>query len=420
MTNTQATPFSPELLRTRRERSLAEELGAESDVAYALKKVEERYGGYGFIGRRSLLTGALRLTRSMAPEIADTLLHCKRILGYDRAVEVYVRADAEFRASAMRCDGSPDVIALSSRVLEVFAPDELRFVIGHELGHLVLDHFRLPMPSLAKIEDMAGPMVSRKNALKLFLWARAAEHSADRAGLVCAGDPESAARGFFKLASGLSSSRVKADLEAYSRQVESLASAPVARQKPRDDDDTLDCFSTHPYSPLRVRAVVAFSRSDRYKELTGFGPGDLALDGVEDIVERDLSLMEPGYLEEKGEDAQALRRLLYCAAVSVAAADGDLHETEVKAVRRLVGHEEMWAGVDIAAARTELEQKLDGALAQPMARRAQLVQHLTIVAAADGQVSPEELAEIGRIAVRLSVGPTVVEQTLEASAHPLD
>jgi uncharacterized tellurite resistance protein B-like protein len=368
-------PIEPEALRSRRETSLTVELAAENDVAYALKKVEERHGGYGFFGRRALLTGALRLTRSMAPEIAETLTHCRNVLGYTRRVEVYVRADAAFQASAMRCEGSPDIIALSSRVLEV---------------------------------------------LRLYLWARAAEHSADRAGLVCSGDPDAAARGFFKLASGLSSSRVSADLEAYAKQVESLASAPEARQKPRDDDDTLDCFSTHPYSPLRVRAVVAYSRSDHYKKLTGFGTGDVAMGDVEDIVERDLALMEPGYLEEKSEDAKALKRLLYCAAISVAAADGHVHESEVKAVRRLVGQEEMWAGVDVEAARKELEERLDTARSQPMARRAQLVQHLTIVAAADGQVSPEELAEMGRIAVRLEVGPTVVEQTLAASAHPLD
>jgi uncharacterized tellurite resistance protein B-like protein len=409
-----------EALRTRREKSLAAELSAESDVNYALKKVDERHGGYGYFGRRSLLTGALRLTRSMAPEIAETLSHCRDVLGYERKVEVYVRADAEFQASAMRCDGSPDIIALSSRVLEVFAPDELRFVIGHELGHLVFDHFRIPMPALAKIEDMAGPMVTRRNALRLYLWARAAEHSADRAGLVCAGDPEAAARGFFKLASGLSSSRVSADLEAYARQIESLASAPEARQKPRDDDDTLDCFSTHPYSPLRVRAVVAYSRSDQYKALSGFGPGDIKLEDVEEVVERDLALMEPSYLEEKSEDAKILKRLLYCAAVSVAASDGNVHEAEIKAVRRLVGQEEMWAGVDVVAARKELEEKLTAALTQPLARRAQLVQHLTIVAAADGVVTPEELGEMGRIATRLEVGPTVIEQTLSASAHPLD
>jgi uncharacterized tellurite resistance protein B-like protein len=415
-----ATPIEPEAVRTRREASLFTELSAEGDVKYALKKVEERHGGYGFYGRRSLLTGALRLTRSMAPEIAETLTHCRDVLGYQRKVEVYVRADAAFQASAMRCEGSPDVITLSSRVLEVFAPDELRFVIGHELGHLVLDHFHIPMPAVAKIEDMAGPMVSRRNVLRLYLWARAAEHSADRAGLLCAGSPEAAARGFFKLASGLSSPRVSADLEAYARQVESLASAPEARQKPRDDDDTLDCFSTHPYSPLRVRAVVAYSRSDQYKALSGFGPGDLPLADIEEVIERDLALMEPGYLEEKSEEAKNLKRLLYCAAVSVAAADGQVHESEIKAVRRLVGNEEMWAGVDIEAARRELEEKIDGARSQPMARRAQLVQHLTIVAAADGIVSDEELAEMSRIAVRLDVGPAVVEQTLSASAHPLD
>ena len=130
--------------------------------------------------------------------------------------------------------------------------------------------------------------------------------------------------------------------------------------------------------------------------------------------------MEPSYLEEKSEDAKILKRLLYCAAVSVAASDGDVHEAEIKAVRRLVGQEEMWAGVDVVAARKELEEKLTAALTQPLARRAQLVQHLTIVAAADGVVTPEELGEMGRIATRLEVGPTVIEQTLSASAHPLD
>jgi len=94
-----------EALRTRREKSLSAELAAESDINYALKKVDERHGGYGYFGRRSLLTGALRLTRSMAPEIAETLSHCRDVLGYERKVEVYVRADAEFQASAMRCDG---------------------------------------------------------------------------------------------------------------------------------------------------------------------------------------------------------------------------------------------------------------------------------------------------------------------------
>jgi uncharacterized tellurite resistance protein B-like protein len=55
-----------------------------------------------------------------------------------------------------------------------------------------------------------------------------------------------------------------------------------------------------------------------------------------------------------------------------------------------------------------------------LAQRAQLVQHLTIVAAADGQVSPEELHMMEDIARKLEVGPGVVHQTIRGAMHPID
>ncbi len=409
------------ILQARRDRTLRAELMEERDIQYALKKIEELSSGYGFVSRRQLLTGALRLTRGMAPEVADSLAHCRELLGFSAPVEVYVRPEPVFNAGAIRNPGGgPHIIVISSRLLEVFTPEELRFVIGHEMGHMAFDHFGIPMPATAAVEDMAGQMVSRYNALRLYLWCRSAEITADRVGLVCAGDPVAAASGFFKLASGLSSPRVQTDLEAYATQVESLASAPEARSKPRHDDDTLDCFSTHPYSPLRVRAVVAFSKSRTYRSLTGQGNDGYSDDEVEAIVERDLSLMEPGYLEEKNEESTLMRRMLYCAGVSVAAANGTIEDSELKALRTLLGTDDTWGPVNAEAARAELEQKFDAANQVPFARRAQLVQHLTIVAAADGSVDQWELGEMGRIAWRLGVDPSVIEQTLQASAHPMD
>ncbi|MBK6917608.1 MAG: M48 family metalloprotease [Deltaproteobacteria bacterium] len=409
------------ILQARRDRTLRAELMEERDIQYALKKIEELSSGYGFVSRRQLLTGALRLTRGMAPEVADSLAHCRELLGFSAPVEVYVRPEPVFNAGAIRNPGGgPHIIVISSRLLEVFTPEELRFVIGHEMGHMAFDHFGIPMPATAAVEDMAGQMVSRYNALRLYLWCRSAEITADRVGLVCAGDPVAAASGFFKLASGLSSPRVQTDLEAYATQVESLASAPEARSKPRHDDDTLDCFSTHPYSPLRVRAVVAFSKSRTYRSLTGQGDDGYSDDEVEAIVERDLSLMEPGYLEEKNEESTLMRRMLYCAGVSVAAANGTIEDSELKALRTLLGTDDTWGPVNAEAARAELEQKFDAANQVPFARRAQLVQHLTIVAAADGSVDQWELGEMGRIAWRLGVDPSVIEQTLQASAHPMD
>ena len=49
-----------------------------------------------------------------------------------------------------------------------------------------------------------------------------------------------------------------------------------------------------------------------------------------------------------------------------------------------------------------------------------VVQHLTIVAAADGHVSPEELHVMEDIAQKLEVGAGVVHQTIRGAMHPID
>lgn len=410
----------PAALQTRRDRELRAALSAESDVKYALRKVDEASSGWGFVSRRQLLAGGLRLTRAMAPDVAECLQECRAVLGFDHPVEIYVRPDPVFNAGAIKGLHAPHIIVLTSHLLEAFSPEELRFVIGHELGHMVLDHFGIPMPATASIEDMAGRMVSHANALRLYVWCRSAEISADRLGLLCCSDPKAAARGFFKLASGLSSPRVEADLESYATQVESLASTPEARSKPQDDDETLDCFSTHPYSPLRVRAVVAFSKSRTYRRLTGAGDHGLDDEHVETMIERDLAMMEPSYLEEKGEEAKRTRRLLYCAGVSVAAANGTIEDSEVRALRALLGSDETWGEMKPEAAREELDKLMVELGELSLHRRAQVVQHLTIIASADGKVDQQELAEMGRIALALNVDPKVIEQTLNGAASPMD
>jgi uncharacterized tellurite resistance protein B-like protein len=411
----------PRTYQARRDRDLRESLTGQREVQRALTKVGELTSGYGFIGRRRLLTGALRLTRSMSPEIADTLALCRETLAYGGPVEVFIRPEPVFNACCMKNPAGPVIIVLSSRLVEAFTPAELAFVIGHELGHVSYDHFGVPMPLTATIEDMAGTMVSRPNALQLYVWSRAAEISADRAGLMCARDPQAAATGFFKLASGIASERVRADLEAYSAQVDSLAAAPEARKKPRDDDDTLDCFSTHPYSPVRVRAVLAFAKSRVYRQFTGLGSDGLEMDDVDALVDRDLSLMDPSYLENKDPTSQWMRRLLYTAGVAVAAANGEIDKREILALQALLGQDEVRDHVDVERALKELETRMADAVREaPLSYRAQLVQHLTIVAAADGVVDDRELTEMHRIAEGLAVDPRIVTQTLQGAAWPMD
>jgi uncharacterized tellurite resistance protein B-like protein len=408
-------------LQARKDRLLREKLAADSGVKRAINKIEERSSGFGFFQRHRLLAGGLRLTRRMAPEIADALAACRELTGLQRPVELYVRPSTDFNAFCVKNPAGPVIVALTSGLVEAFTPAELRFVLGHELGHVAFDHFGIPMPLTATIQDLGGTLVSRPKALELHVWTRSAEISADRVGLVCSRDPQAAAMAFFKLASGLTSGRVHADLEAYASQVDSLASAPDARAELRDEDDTLDCFSTHPYSGARVRALVAFSRSQAYAKLIGESGGGIGDDELEAIVERDLALMEPSYLEDKTRQSELMRKLLYVAGVSVAAANGEVAQVELDALRALLGAAQTSGKLDVEKARKDLDEAIAAAVKEVgLAGRAKLVQHLTIIAAADGEVDDAEVHEMHRIAGLLGVDTQVVEQTLAGAAAPMD
>ena len=401
----------------------------DSGVKLAQKKIEEQTNGYGLWGRRRLLTGALRVQRGMVPKLEKAYDDCAQILGFTAPVELFVKADPNYNAFMMRSPTGPLALGVSAKLVECFSDAELRHVIGHELAHAVFDHNALPMPMTALVEDMAGAVVSRPKQLELFLWCRAAELSVDRAGLVCAGSVEAAASAFIKLSSGLEGSLLGAlDVDAYISQASSIASAPVARRKPRDDDDSVEAFNTHPYPPLRLKAMLLYAKSDAYHEFCGLPvPADaLKIEDVEDMVERDLELMEASYLEEKGELSDLMRRVLYCAGfvsatLHLPGAKGEevLSDRKRKALVALLGTEVFWPPPDQLVLAKELDEKLNEAKAKASrVWRIQLVQHLTVIAAADGAPTEAERLAMVEVAKRLDVDEGIVSATLSSAASP--
>ncbi len=412
-------------LQVRKDRALRQQLSASPTVQRAVTQFRELGMGRGFGYRRELLADSVRLTRSIAPRVLDAMKEAIAATGCDRPVELYVRQDYLFTATVTQLVAGPLIVVLSSRLVDAFSPAELRFVLGHELGHIVFDHLGIPMPGIASLrsnsalqaKDETAPYVlERRELLPLFVWCRAAELSADRAGLVSAGGLEPAATALFKLASGLSTADARADVAALSAQVDALGTAPAA-DLAATSDDGLDIYRTHPYSLLRLRALAAFGRSKRFAALFG-GDGGLSDDEVEASIDKDLEHMEPTYLQGARHESAVLRRVLTGAMIAVANASGDISPQELAAMSALAGKAELPGRVD--AVLQDLERMLEHAKQEPLLRRAQLVQHLAIIAGADGQVSPEERAEMQRIAGRLEVDPTLVDQTVAALATPLD
>ena len=80
--------------------------------------------------------------------------------------------------------------------------DELRFIIGHEMGHVALGHTWLN----SLVGGMAGiPSSSTSSAiltLAFLSWNRTCELSADRAGLLACGSLDKAVSSLIKLVAG--------------------------------------------------------------------------------------------------------------------------------------------------------------------------------------------------------------------------
>jgi Zn-dependent protease with chaperone function len=152
----------------------------------------------------------------------------------------------------------PQTVVLYSSLLEIMDADELKFVIGHELGHVALGHTWLN----TLLGGMAG--VPTNIALSAILtlafksWNRACEYSADRAGLLACGKPEKAISALVKLAAGPQADTPVELAQAY-RQIDA-------------EDDTWmgglnEALGTHPMLIRRIRQIRAYAGTAEYRRL---------------------------------------------------------------------------------------------------------------------------------------------------------
>jgi tellurite resistance protein len=243
-------------------------------------------------------------------------------------------------------------------------------------------------------------------ALTLTSWSRYAEISADRAGAYCADDLEGVAHALFKLASGLTGNYANFSLDAFLSQVDEMQ---LEDGQPGQGAPTEDWLLTHPFSPLRVKAIKQFHDSG----LMNNQPD--TLHELDVSIENLMSLMEPSYLEGKTDTAEAMRRLLFAAAIVVADESNGISDEEQAVFEEFFGKRSFSDKLDLEQIKQELEERISQAKEQTsIPQRMQVIRDLCLVSKADGHTTEAERDVLCQIARALEIPPMFVTKTLDA------
>lgn len=388
-------------LRAKQDSKLFESLKQAREVIKINQKIakQEQDGPLGT--RRRLLATSVKLSERMAPELHAIANDCIEKLGVEIPMELYAYNSPQFNAACVKPEDGKLFIMFSSSLLDAFDNDELKFVMGHELGHFIFQHHDIPVGYLLSGQQKIHPDL----ALKLTSWSRYAEFSSDRAGAYCVQDFNAVARSLFKLSSGVTSGIVKFNLNEFLNQVDEMQ----LEENNLSRSSAQDWFMTHPFSPLRVKALQLFHRTETMQSKEAISEADLEL-GIEGLME----LMSPSYLEARTDADKAMRHMLFASALCIANADGKISKDEIEVFEGFFGKYEYSDKLDIEKLKERIPQRAQRVTEQTgVAKRMQLIRDLCTMAKADGGAKLVEIEELQAIAALLEVPSVFVEQSLQ-------
>lgn len=135
-------------------------------------------------------TGQL-VSKANYPHLYDILQSCYKSLNVEEVPDIYITNQLKgINALSVGTDSAP-IILISRKAVISLSDGELKFMIGHELGHILQKNLMCHtikglLDNLNSKSEIFGPIVSDLIEVPLNQWYRCAEYTADRAGFICA------------------------------------------------------------------------------------------------------------------------------------------------------------------------------------------------------------------------------------------
>ena len=218
--------------------------------------------------RLMFLASAVRCSTEQFPDLYQAMLDGCYILDLPRVPELYVSQDPEVNAMALGTD--KPFIVLSSSIVELMDPEEIRFVIGHELGHVLSGHsvYRTMLFYLVNMAQRLALVPFAWIGLKAVIWGleewyRKSELTSDRAGLLATQDVEAARRALMKTAGGRHLAELSHD--EFHKQAREYDAVPDVRES------LLKLMqlqgTTHPFAVIRFAELDLWAEEGEYREI---------------------------------------------------------------------------------------------------------------------------------------------------------
>ncbi|MGW5424644.1 M48 family metallopeptidase [Streptomyces sp. NPDC003943] len=226
----------------------------------------------GLLPERSLrllfLSESVRVSDAQFPHLNAMLRDACYILDLEKVPPMYVTQDPQPNAMCIGLD--EPIIVVTTGLVELLDEEEMRAVVGHEVGHALSGHsvYRtvlLFLTSLAlKIAWVPlGNVAIMTLVTALREWFRKSELSADRAGLLVGQDLQASMRGLMKIAGGNHLHEMNVD--AFLAQADEYEKGGDLR------DSVLKILNvlprSHPFPTIRAAELKKWSETRDYQRI---------------------------------------------------------------------------------------------------------------------------------------------------------
>lgn len=225
----------------------------------------------GLLGERSLrliyLGSAVRVGPRQFGELYKIYQDCLHVLDFPDEPELFVAQTPFVNAGAVGTDRP--FIVLNSGATQLFSPEELRVIIGHELGHILSGHvlYKTMLQLLLRISLVASGIPVAAWTLMAIIaalkeWDRKSELSCDRAGLLASQDLEACYRVQMKMACG---SVKDASIEEFVKQAEEYEAGGDMVDSVFKVLNIVD--RSHPFPVLRLAELKRWVEQGEYERI---------------------------------------------------------------------------------------------------------------------------------------------------------